>query len=43
VNGVDMIAWGADDRIVEFKVMIRPLKAIQLVHHKMADLLARAR
>jgi hypothetical protein len=43
VNGVDMIAWDADDRIVEFKVMIRPLKAIQLVHHKMADLLARAR
>ena len=39
VNGVDMIAWDDDDRIVEFKVMIRPLKAIQLIHRKMADAL----
>lgn len=40
VNGVDMIAWNDDDRIVEFKVMIRPLKAIQLIHQKMAEVLA---
>jgi hypothetical protein len=39
VNGVDMIQWGADGRIVEFKVMIRPLKAINLIHQKMAALL----
>ena len=32
VNGVDMITWGADGRITEFKVMIRPLKAINLIH-----------
>ena len=40
VNGVDMIAWNDSDRIVDFKVMIRPLKAIQLVHQKMAVALA---
>jgi hypothetical protein len=39
VNGVDMIKWNDDGRIVEFKVMIRPLKAIQLIHGRMADML----
>jgi hypothetical protein len=39
VNGVDMIQWGADGKIVEFKVMIRPLKAINLIHQKMAAML----
>jgi hypothetical protein len=42
VNGVDMIAWNADDRITSFKVMVRPLKAINLIHHKMAALLQAA-
>ena len=32
VNGVDMITWGEDGRITEFKVMVRPLKAINLIH-----------
>jgi len=32
INGVDMITWGADGRITEFKVMVRPLKAINLIH-----------
>jgi len=32
VNGVDMITWGTDGRITEFKVMVRPLKAINLIH-----------
>lgn len=40
VNGVDIIAWNDDDQIVEFKVMIRPLKAVQAVHQKMAEVLA---
>jgi hypothetical protein len=39
VNGVDMIKWTDDGKIVEFKVMIRPLKAINLIHQKMAALL----
>ena len=42
VNGVDMLRWNADGRIVDFKVMVRPLKAVNLIHHKMAALLAAA-
>jgi hypothetical protein len=36
VNGVDIIRWNDAGRIVEFKVMIRPLKAITAVHERMA-------
>lgn len=39
VNGIDMITWNAEGRITAFKVMIRPLKAIQLIHQKMAAML----
>jgi len=39
VNGVDMIKWNADGRIVEFKVMVRPLKAINLIHEQMRAML----
>ena len=39
VNGVDMITWDKDEKIIEFKVMIRPLKAINLIHQKMAAML----
>lgn len=39
VNGVDMIKWNDEGKIVEFKVMIRPLKAINLIHQKMAAML----
>lgn len=39
VNGVDMITWNQDNKIVNFKVMLRPLKAINLIHHKMAQML----
>lgn len=40
VNGVDMLKWNDEGKITEFKVMIRPLKAINLIHEKMAMLLA---
>ena len=39
VNGVDMIKWNGDGMIVEFKVMLRPLKGINLIHQKMAAML----
>jgi len=39
VNGVDMISWDGEGRITEFKVMLRPLKAINLIHQKMAAML----
>lgn len=41
VNGVDMIEWNADGQIVDFKVMVRPLKAIQTVHAAMGAMLAK--
>jgi hypothetical protein len=39
VNGIDLIKWNDEGRIVEFKVLIRPLKAINLIHQKMAVML----
>jgi len=39
VNGVDLIKWNDEGRITEFKVMLRPLKAVNLIHQKMAAML----
>jgi hypothetical protein len=39
VNGVDMIKWNDEGLIVEFKVMLRPLKGIELIHQKMGAML----
>lgn len=36
VNGIDIIRCNDQDRIVEFRVMIRPLQAVNLVHEQMA-------
>ncbi len=41
INGVDMIKWDDAGRIVEFKVMLRPLKAVNLIHQKMGEMLAK--
>ena len=41
VDGVDIIRWNEQGKIVDFKVMIRPLKAVNLVHQRMAALLGR--
>lgn len=41
INGVDMIKWNEDGQITEFKVMIRPLKAVNLIHQKMGEMLKR--
>ena len=40
INGVDIITFDAQGQIVEFKVMIRPLKAINMMQAKMFELLA---
>ena len=39
VNGVDMIEWNEDGKISNFKVMIRPYKAVQKVQEKMIEAL----
>lgn len=41
VEGVDIIAWDADGRIADFKVMVRPLKALNAVVAAMGAVLAR--
>jgi hypothetical protein len=40
INGVDIIRFSDDDRITHFKVMVRPLKAINLLHRLMGEQLA---
>lgn len=40
INGVDIITFDADGRITHFKVMVRPLKAINLLHQLMGEQLA---
>lgn len=39
INGVDMIKWNEAGQITDFKVMLRPLKAVNLIHQKMAAML----
>ena len=39
VNGVDIIEWNEEGKIVNFKVMIRPFKAVQKVQQKMVEAL----
>jgi hypothetical protein len=40
VNGVDIIKWNSDGKIIEFKVMLRPLKAVNVIHEHMGAMLA---
>jgi len=40
INGVDIISFDAQGQIVEFKVMIRPLKAINMMQAKMFEMLS---
>lgn len=39
VNGVDIIRCNEEGRIIELRVMIRPLQAVNLVHQQMAAML----
>lgn len=39
VNGVDMMSWNDDNKITSFKVMLRPLKAVNLIHQHMGVML----
>ena len=39
VNGVDIISWNDEGKIQDFKVMIRPLKAINKVWEEMGKML----
>ncbi|MDX1735001.1 MAG: nuclear transport factor 2 family protein [Halioglobus sp.] len=39
VNGVDIMTFDEEGKITEFKVMVRPLKAINLMHQRMMAML----
>jgi hypothetical protein len=41
IDGVDLIHWNGQGLIDDFKVMLRPLKAVNIVHQKMGEMLAR--
>jgi SnoaL-like protein len=41
IHGVDMMAWGEDDRLVDFTVMVRPQKALTVLIERMGAELAR--
>lgn len=42
INGVDMIEWNEAGQITRFKVMVRPLKAVNKLHELMGRMLLRA-
>ena len=41
INGVDIITFSDDDRITHFKVMVRPLKGMNLLHQLMGEQLTK--
>lgn len=42
INGVDMIEWNDQGQITRFKVMVRPLKAVNKLHELMGRMLQQA-
>ncbi len=41
VEGVDMLTFNEKNELIEMKVMIRPLKAVNIVHQKMGEFLSK--
>lgn len=41
VNGIDLISWNDENKITEFKVIVRPLQAVNKLHQQMQDMLER--
>jgi hypothetical protein len=41
INGIDMITWDDNQQITEFKVMIRPFKALNMINDQMIAMLAK--
>ena len=39
VNGIDLISWDDEEKITEFKVLIRPLQAVNTIHEMMGKML----
>ena len=41
VNGIDLISWNEENKITEFKVIVRPLQAVNKLHQQMQNMLER--
>ena len=39
VNGIDLITWNDENKITEFKVLVRPLQAVNILHQMMGEML----
>jgi hypothetical protein len=39
INGVDIMTFNDQGKIIEFKVMVRPLQAVNMLHQKMQAML----
>ena len=39
VNGIDLITWNDENKITEFKVLVRPLQAVNTLHQMMGEML----
>ena len=39
INGVDIITWDENGKITDFKVMVRPVKAVNKLWEKMGEML----
>ena len=39
INGADLLRWDENDKLVEVKVMVRPLQAVNMLHQKMKSML----
>ena len=40
INGIDLITWDEQGLIIEFKVFIRPLQGVNVIHKMMQTMLA---
>ncbi len=43
INGLDLITWNEDQKIIEFKVFIRPLQGLNALHKNMGLILKKIR
>mgnify|MGYP000111907152 CR=1 FL=1 len=39
VNGIDLITWNKENKIIEFRVLVRPLQAVNMLHQMMGKML----
>jgi len=39
INGIDLITWNKAGLITEFKVFIRPLQGVNIIHKMMGNML----